>query len=350
MIDILWPWVLAALPLPWIIRTLLPAQDKAGQTGAAIKVPFYAQILETQGTEQNPQLSIDRKIIYALIIWILVILAGINPVWIGEPVQLPTLGRNLMLAVDVSPSMQEKDLTLGNQPVDRLTVLKSVMSDFIERREGDRLGLILFGSHAYLQTPLTLDRKTVNTLLDEAQIGIAGKATAIGDAIGMGLKKLLDTESTEKVLILATDGANTTGEINPLKAAELAALENLSIYTIGIGADSMQLPGIFGSAFGSRHINPSRDLDEKMLMEIAEKTGGQYFRAKTSDDLQSIYQQLDKLEPVSGENQTYRPKKSLFYIPLGLAFILSLLMAASSLSLSGVRYSLTQGRKINNND
>lgn len=347
MINILWPWVLAALPLPWIIRTLLPAKDKTQQAGAAIKVPFYTQVLDNAADNQNHQLTLDRKMIYAFIIWVLVILAGINPVWIGEPVQLPTVGRNLMLAIDVSPSMQEKDLTLGNQPVDRLTVLKSVMSDFIARREGDRLGLILFGSQAYLQTPLTLDRKAVNTLLDEAQIGIAGKATAIGDAIGMGLKKLLDTESSKKVLILATDGANTAGEINPLKAAELAALENLSIYTIGIGADSMQLPGIFGSTFGSRNVNPSRDLDEKMLIEIAEKTGGQYFRAKTSADLQSIYQQLDKLEPVSGENQTYRPKKSLFYIPLGLAFILSLLMAVSSLSLSGIHYSLTQGRKIN---
>lgn len=347
MIDLLWPWVLAALPLPWLIRTLLPASDQSRQTlGAAIKVPFYKQVLSTQGESETHQFNIDRNMVIAVIVWVLIVLAGSNPVWVGEPVQLPTLGRNLMLAIDVSPSMQEKDLKLGNQAVDRLTVLKSVMKDFIDRRQGDRLGLVLFGSKAYLQTPLTLDRKAVNTLLDEAQIGIAGKSTAIGDAIGMSLKKLMDSQSNKKVLILATDGANTAGEINPLKAAELAALENMTIYTIGIGADSLQMPGIFGSAFGARTVNPSRDLDENMLIEIANKTGGQYFRAKTSADLQAIYQQLNKLEPVKGETETYRPKKSLFHFPLGIAFVISLLMAASRISFKGIHYSLTQGRKI----
>ena len=250
-----------------------------------------------------------------------------------------------MLAIDVSPSMQEKDLSIGNQAVDRLTVLKNIISDFIDRRQGDRLGLILFGSKAYLQTPLSFDRKTVNALLNESQIGIAGKATAIGDAIGMGLKKLMESNNKERVLILATDGANTAGEIDPLKAAELASLENLTIYTIGIGADSMELPGLFGSAFGSRTVNPSRDLDEKMLMDIANVTGGQYFRAKSSEDLRNIYKQLDKLEPVKGKAETYRPKKSLFYYPLAVAFVISLILAISHLFPGNVKSTFSDNLK-----
>jgi len=345
MIEILWPWALAALPLPIIFRILLPADESAGQkAGNAIKVPFYAQVKDSSGEEHRSP-NTDLNLIFAFIIWMIIIVAAVNPVWIGEPIQLPTVGRNLMLAIDVSPSMQEKDMALGNQAVDRLTILKSVMSDFIDRREGDRLGLILFGSKAYLQTPLTLDRHTVNILLNESQIGIAGKATAIGDAIGMGLKKLIASESEEKVLIIATDGANTAGEINPIKAAELAALENMTIYTIGIGADSMQLPGIFGSSFGSRTINPSRDLDEKMLSDIADITGGQYFRAKSSDDLQVIYAQLDRLEPVAGDSEIYRPKSSLFYYPLGLAFILSLFLAVSKLPFHRIPNPLMKSQK-----
>ena len=345
MIEILWPWALAALPLPIIVRLLFPTSESSEQkTGNAIKVPFYSQILGSS-EENNLSPNTNLNFILAFIIWMVFILAAANPVWIGEPIQMPTMGRNLMLAIDVSPSMQEKDMALGGQAVDRLTILKSVMSNFIDRREGDRLGLILFGSKAYLQTPLTLDRQTVNILLNEAQIGIAGKATAIGDAIGMGLKKLIGSENEEKVLILATDGANTAGEINPIKAAELAALENMTIYTIGIGADSMQLPGIFGSSFGSRTINPSRDLDEKMLSDIADITGGQYFRAKSSDDLQVIYAQLDNLEPVIGDNEVYRPKSSLFYYPLGLAFIFSLLLAASKLPFQRILNPIMKGQK-----
>lgn len=337
MIEILWPWATIALPLPLLIRLVLPASKNSGHLSAAIKVPFFDFVASSRDENKKPSYKFNFKLFTALLIWLLVIISAINPVWIGEPVQLPTEGRNLMLAIDVSPSMQEKDLSLGNQAVDRLTVLKNIISDFIDRRQGDRLGLILFGSKAYLQTPLSFDRKTVNILLDESQIGMAGKATAIGDAIGMGLKKLMESASKEKVLILATDGANTAGEIDPLKAAELASLEGLTIYTIGIGADSMELPGLFGSAFGSRTVNPSRDLDEKMLMEIANITGGQYFRAKSSEDLRDIYKQLDKLEPVKGEAETYRPRKKLFHFPLGLAFVISLILAVSHLLPGNVK-------------
>jgi Ca-activated chloride channel family protein len=201
-------------------------------------------------------------------------------------------------------------------------MIKKVAGDFINRRQGDRVGLILFGSRAYLQAPLSLDRKTVNQLLQESLIGIAGEKTAIGDALGLAVKRLQQRPGDKKVLILLTDGANTAGTIEPLKAAELATEINLSIYTIGVGADRM----VVNSFFGNRVVNPSADLDETTLQKIAELTGGRYFRARESQDLEKIYTLLDQLEPVISENQNLRPIRELFYWPLSGALLLAFLM------------------------
>jgi Ca-activated chloride channel family protein len=231
-------------------------------------------------------------------------------------------GRDLMLAVDLSGSMEEQDFFIQQKPVDRLTATQSVASQFIQRRAGDRIGLILFGSQAYLQTPLTFDRHTVMTLLNEAAIGLAGESTAIGDAIGLAVKRLRSQPSNSRVLILMTDGANTAGVISPLKAADLAADNQLKLYTIGIGADEM----IVHSLFGNRRVNPSRDLDEKTLTAIADKTGGQYFRARNSDEFNTIYALLDELEPIEKDKQFFRPKTELYAWPLGLSLFLMLLI------------------------
>ena len=219
--------------------------------------------------------------------------------------------------------MEEADMQVGNDLVDRLSVVKTVVGDFVERRSGDRLGLILFGSNAYLQTPLTFDRKTVNTLLQEALIGFAGKATAIGDAIGLGVKRLKDRPENARVIILLTDGANTSGEVEPLKAAQLARAYQVKIYTIGMGADEV----LRRTLFGTRRVNPSVDLDEKTLSSIAQLTGGEYFRARSPEDLARIYARLDELEPVAQDKETFRPTKALFHWPLGIAFIASFLLA-----------------------
>ena len=184
------------------------------------------------------------------------------------------------------------------------------------------MGLILFGDNAYLQVPLTFDRKTVQVLLDEAFIGMAGESTAIGDAIGLAVKRLRKNPSEQKVLILLTDGANTSGVVTPLKAAELAAGEGLKIYTIGIGADEM----IVRSFFGNRRVNPSRDLDEDTLRAIADKTGGRYFRARDAEELSKIYGLLDQLEPIEKDQQYFRPRKALYIWPLAGALTLSLLL------------------------
>ncbi|CRR70550.1 VWFA-related Acidobacterial domain protein [Pseudomonas aeruginosa] len=204
--------------------------------------------------------------------------------------------------------------------ISRLELIKKLFGDFIEDRRGDRVGLILFGSQAYLQAPLTFDRHTVRVWLDEAQIGIAGKNTAIGDAIGLAVKRLRQRPAESRVLVLITDGANTGGQIAPQIAAQLAAEQQVKIYTIGIGADPQQggVPGLFG-------FNPGLDLDEPTLRGIAEITGGEYFRARSSAELESISATLDRLEPVAQQTTRARPALALYSWPLAAALGLSML-------------------------
>jgi len=326
MIHFEWPWLLAALPLPLLVRWLLPAKLPVEQ--AALKVPFLEDFSAAQ-TRAVPQTR-QWRLLPAMIAWLLLIVACTRPQWLGEPIEQAVSGRDLMLAVDLSGSMEEQDFFINKRPIDRLTAAKGVAADFINRRVGDRVGLILFGTQAYLQTPLTFDRKTVMTLLNEAVIGLAGDNTAIGDAIGLAVKRLKDEQADSRVLVLMTDGANTAGEVSPLKAAELAAANHLKIYTIGIGADEM----IVRSFFGNRKINPSVDLDEKTLIKIAESTGGHYYRARNTDELNNIYMRLDELEPVEKDKQYFRPRSELYFWPLSLALVLATIIALSKVRLS----------------
>lgn len=317
MIQFEWLWMFAAAPLPLLLRWLLPPADAAKE--AALRVPSLAPFAIDAGMQAGKFLQRSGLIWVALLAWLLLVCAAARPIWLGEPVELPISGRDLMLAVDTSGSMQTPDFSIRGQQVNRLEAIKVIASDFIERRVGDRIGLILFGSQAYLQTPLTFDRMTVQTLLQESAIGIAGEQTAIGDAIGLAIKRLLQNNQGNKVLILLTDGASNAGEVQPLKAAELAAKEGLTIYTIGMGADEM----LVNSMFGTQRMNPSADLDEKTLSAIAETTGGRYFRARDSKQLNQIYSELDKLQPVTQDKQTFRPQRALFYWPLGAAFFIA---------------------------
>ncbi len=316
MMHFAWPWVFILLPLPWLIRRFFPAVQTAEQS--ALKVPFLDDFKVAE-TEFVMRAQKPWALWIAVFAWCLLVLASSRPQWLGDPIEQGISGRDLMLAVDLSGSMDAKDFIVKGEAVDRLTATKAVASQFIEKRVGDRLGLILFGTNAYLQTPLTFDRKTVQILLNEAALGLAGESTAIGDAIGLAIKRLKSEEVSSRVLILLTDGANTAGNVTPLKAAELAAEHQLKIYTIGIGADEM----VVKSFFGSRKVNPSRDLDEKTLTAIAEKTGGQYFRARDTAELEKIYQILDKLEPIEKDTQYFRPRSELFFWPLGGALILT---------------------------
>lgn len=318
-------WVFYLLPLPVIAYWLLP---KAKTQQGAVRVPFYQEL---QGLKHNASVNASQKklrITSMALIWSCLIAAAAEPIWIGDPVSLPSSGRDLLLAVDISGSMNREDMQAQGKLIPRIFAVKTVLDDFIERRKGDRLGLILFGTNAYLQAPLTFDRTTVKRFLIEAQIGFAGdQQTAIGDAIGLAVKRLRKRPGDRHVVILLTDGANNGGEVNPIPAAKLAVQENIVIYTVGVGADQMIQPGIFGSSFGSRKINPSTDLDEKTLQEIARMTGGKYFRARDPIELIKIYQLLDELEPVEDNEKSFRPQKALFYWPLTAAITIISLLA-----------------------
>jgi len=266
--------------------------------------------------------------------------AAARPQFVGEAVQLPVSGRDLLLAVDISGSMEARDMVLVDKVATRLMAVKIVAGNFIERRKGDRLGLILFGDQAYLQTPLTFDRKTTNIQLREAAIGLAGKRTAIGDAIGLAVKRLREQPEGNRVLILLTDGANTAGTVDPQKAADIAASEGVRIYTIGVGADERVVRGIFGQ----RRV-ANNELDEPALQAIAAKTGGRYFRARDIEALEEIYQLLDELEPVSTVEETFRPVRELYMWPAGAALLLSLLLALTSNGLLTRKQALTAGQE-----
>ena len=327
MWSLAWPWALLALPLPWIVRALLPQAQGLSQAG--LRVPTLSGF-ETLKDRSDVEQLLNWRFWLAVIAWLLLVLAAARPERIGDELEVPVSGRNLMLAVDLSGSMDQKDFELGSRRVDRLTATKAVASDFIARREGDRIGLILFGERAYLQVPLTLDRETVNILLMEAFIGLAGEKTAIGDAITLAVRRVHEQpeEAGDQVLVLLTDGANTAGEVEPVKAAELARQVGLRIYTIGIGAEQLEVASLIG---GRRRINPSADLDETTLTKIAELTGGRYFRATDTASLQDIYRLVDELEPVEEPESGFRPVKSLFFWPLGGALALVFVMCAISL-------------------
>jgi len=327
VLELDWPYVLLLLPLPWFVWRFYPA---ASSEQAALRAPFYAAWQELHDSAQATITGSKRVgSVLLILIWLTLLAAFSRPTWIGEPINLPATGRDLLIAVDISGSMQKEDMRIGQNYVQRIESVKQVVGDFVERRRGDRLGLILFGSNAYLQAPLTFDTETVRRFLQEAQLGFAGRETAIGDAIGLAVKRLKDRPADSRVLIILTDGANTSGVIQPVDAARLAAEYQVRIHTIGVGAEQMVMPGLFGTSFGSRTVNPSQDLDEDTLRDIAKLTGGKYFRARDPAELDDIYRLLDLIEPVDQDAATFRPRTSLFQWPLALSFCLSLILAIS---------------------
>lgn len=315
MLDVAWPWVALLAPLPWLLRLMLPASD-SGE--AALKVSFLPELAAMSGRRAGIGLPGWRQQAPYALIWILLLCAAARPQWLGEPLPQPTTGRDLLLAVDVSGSMDYPDMHWEDETISRLELVKRLLGDFLEARHGDRVGLILFGSQAYLQAPLTFDRQTVRIWLDEAVVGIAGGNTAIGDAIGLAVKRLRTRPVASRVLILITDGASNGGTIEPMTAAELAAHEGVRIHTIGIGADpdSDDLLGRFGFSAGV-------ELDETTLRLVADRTGGRYFRAESREQLREIGETLDLLEPAAQQPTTTRVALPLHPWPLGAAVLLS---------------------------
>ncbi len=320
MLNLAYPWLLFLLPLPWFFRPRGEAVPVA-----APHLPTNHWLVDLPGVTGLTRRTGTWRRWVVLVAWLALVVALARPQWIGAPVNTPVSGRDIMLAVDISPSMQTQDMVINDHQVSRLTALKHVVSDFVAKRKGDRIGLILFGTQPYIQAPLTFDHKTLKQLLDEAQAGMAGRATAIGDAIGLAVKRLRNRPEKERVLILLTDGANNAGALPPEKAAQIAAHAHVKIYTIGIGAESMLEQGFFGI----QRVNPSQDMDVGLLKKIAHTTGGKFFRAKSAPELAMIYQAINQLEPIKLESRAYRPTTDLFYWPLAIAITLLLLVWVS---------------------
>ena len=315
MLHLAWPWMLAAVAAPFLVARLAPRAPEAA--GAPIRVPYFDEAAaRSDRTPASGARGVGR--VLALLAWCALVLAAARPQWVGDPVSLPVHGRDLMLALDLSGSMREQDMKSGAGFEPRIDVVKRVAGDFVKRRVGDRIGLILFGSHAYLQAPFTLDLDTVSEMVSETVPGLAGEQTAIGDAIGLAVKRLRERATDERVVVLLTDGTDTASRVDPLAAARFAAAEGITIHTVGVGADE---------EVAARWLGPLRSrarsaLDETVLQAIADRTGGRYFRARDGAELEEIYRLVDALEPIAGRGEVFRPTRELFHWPLGLSVAL----------------------------
>ncbi|RON96576.1 hypothetical protein BK672_08415 [Pseudomonas fluorescens] len=302
-----YPWLLLLLPLPWLAYRYLPTYNEAR---SAVRVPFFAAMSRAVG--EAPGIVGNRRnhwqLLLNVLVWALILLAAARPVFVEKPIERQQPVRDLMLAIDLSQSMETEDFTnASGAKINRLAAVKDVVQGFIDKRKDDRLGLIVFGTGAYPQAPLTLDHASLSLLLADTGIGMAGPNTAIGDAIGLSLKLLDKAHEQEKVLILLTDGNDTSSAITPDHAAEMAANKGVIIHTIGIGDPS---------ASGEAKVNLSA------LEQIAKTTGGQFFRAEDRNALDQVYSTLDRLTPHQVKTLSHQPQRELFYWPLGAAVAL----------------------------
>ena len=310
--EIAYPWVLALLPLPLLVYWFMPALKLRS---ASLRLPTYRKAIDYTGQKPKKAALIKRRgwlrWLVLLLGWILSVAALSSPQLVGEPEMKVKTSRNFLIVADISFSMAQQDWEIDGQRAKRWDAVKEVMYDFIEKREGDRMGLIFFGSSAYIQAPFTPDLETVRQMLDEADVGMAGQMTHIGKAITKGVEMFERDTIKTKVMLLLTDGVDAGTDILPLDAADLAQKDSVIVYTIGVG-----IPGTGGS-----------DLDERTLQEIADLTGGRYFLARDKDRLEDIYTEVDKLEPIEYEEEDYKPVTLLYFYPLAAAVVLLLFWA-----------------------
>lgn len=310
----LWVWLL--FPLPWLIRAVVPA---AQYQQAPLALPKAARFISPRQVTQSASVKFW---LLPVLIWLCLLGALAQPQWVGDPVPITQERREMMIALDLSGSMQAEDMTLHGRQVSRLQMAHSILADFIERRQGDRIGLIVYADDAYLYSPLTTDLKALAQLAREAQIGLAGQRTALGDAVALSFKSMEESESNPPVVLMLTDGINNSGSISTDEALQLAQHTAVRMHTIGIGSDEMVVQGLFGQ----RRIDPSAEMDETFLRQIASATGGQYFRARNEEEMRQIYTLIDELEPIADDSQHLRPRYSLAHWPLGSGAVLVLLM------------------------
>ena len=320
MPDFAWPWMFLLLPVPWMLRRALAPLV----TEFALRLPqrgLHLDDISARARSHWPWLL--------SLAWLLLLVAAARPQTTAAAEPVRRSGRAMMLAVDISGSMNIEDMQLGSHRTSRFAAVRAILGDFIARRDGDQLGLILFGTRAYLMTPLTPDIASLRAQLDGAAVGLAGQETAIGDAVAVAVKRLAAQPAAARVLVLLTDGVNNTGSIDPAQAGEIARAAGLRIYAIGIGSDRMRVDDFFGS----RMVNPSAELDVKTLTQLAQETGGQFFRATDTAELAEAYRTIDALEPVEGKDVMLQPPVEWFRVPLLAAlllFVLAVFWRASS--------------------
>ena len=303
------PWMFWALLLPLLVLLIPPLKFRS----EALYVPHFEDVIKLKQEKPSKGVQIARKgmiaTIFLYLVWICLVTASASPQLVGEPEKQIKTARNFLINVDISLSMDTRDWqNKEGKRVTRWEAVKEVMDEFISRRQGDRMGLILFGTQAYLQTPFTDDLEVVEALLNDSEVGMAGAKTAIGNSIGKSVELFEQDSIQRKVMVLVTDGADSGSELNPIQAARLAAIDSITIYTIGIGTTGPQ----------------AYELDEYTLTEIAKATGGQYFQAADRLRLEEVYAELDQLEPIEYENKDFIPKRLLFYYPLALAILLTI--------------------------
>lgn len=328
MFEIASPWSLIALPIPLLIWFLLP-KSKFVVT-SALKVPFF-KLLQNSIVTKLIVFDAKKVLWYLFSIYVCLLLALSGPRYVGAPRPLAHESYNIMLALDVSPSMGINDMSINSQQITRLDAVKKAAKQFVLNRTSDKIGLILFGERAYLLTPLTFDKQTLLMRLDDATVGLAGKSTSTGDAIGLAIKKFQHIPAKGRIIVLLTDGASNSGMISPIRAAEIARDNKIKIYTIGLHSDldPQSFSGMFLNA------NGMADLDEVTLKKVASITGGKYFRATSHKSLQNIYDSIDKMTKVSQEQKTLRPQYEYYYwfVAIGFMLFLYFLSKASGLKL-----------------
>jgi Ca-activated chloride channel family protein len=312
VLEFAYPLALLALPLPLLAWWLLPPQR---ERVSALRVPFFEKIAAAAGSEARAGAVILRRrwlqLLVATLVWLLLVAGLAKPEWVGEPVVRIEAARDIMLALDLSASMDYYDFPGedGNH-VSRFTAVQRVVDRFVAERESDRIGLIVFGSKAYLQLPFTRDLDTARALVDLMEVGMAGPKTALGDSIGLAIRSFEDSEVDDRLLILLTDGNDTASKMTPVNAADIAKLNGVEIYTIGIGDTA---------ATGEDRV------DFDVLAAIARRTGGEFYNAEDEAALDAVYRRIDETAVADVRTQSWRPRESLVHWPAGFAVILVLL-------------------------
>ncbi|HSX20277.1 MAG TPA: VWA domain-containing protein [Gammaproteobacteria bacterium] len=315
MLSFAWPWMILLVPLPWILLYVIKKRSSAApMRPPTIAFPKLQQAQRAFAHAAPSGNSVPNwQRVLTTIIWILLVVSLMRPEWVNDIAYSKNVGYDLMLAVDLSRSMDIVDFTEHGHPLSRIAATKKVVANFVRNRVGDRVGLIVFAEQAFLTIPLTLDTAAVSKLLNNLLVGMAGERTAIGDAIGIGVQNLRKRPETSRILILLTDGEDTASRIPPLEAAQIAKNSHIKIYTIGVG----------------------NKLDETLLDKIAEMTGGIYYKVTNVNTLQQVYEQIDQLEKSEASQQVLLIKTPLFYFFLGTALLLFAILFA--LSTKGYR-------------